>query len=227
MRDSSFKKILGVLLVCFVMITAIGFIWKSKKEKTAKLEENTTTEVVRIGVNPIEKMNAATYSKTRITCSSQEILKYIANKVPDDTWVPFGEISDPVKRQAEINNRKATHKISGGYYIEIPSYYFSSNSCRNITEFNFSGLNCGAIKILPDFSNWPNLKRLNFSKCQITDVSGFTKSSYLKRITYIDLSYNHIKDLDTGIVKDSRFNLRNQHYRNRCCKSKKGRQINM
>lgn len=221
-----YQKNLTILLLVLISITAL-VVCKNKEDKTTNLnDEETVTEVISMALEPMEKVNAATYSKTRITSSSDQILKYIANKVPDDTWLPYDEkkFMDPAKVNAELNNRKSTHKISSGYYIEIPTDYFtSSNSCKAVTEFNFSGLNLGKVTLLPDFSKWPNLKKLYFKNCRITDVSGFTKSSYLKRITYIDLSYNNIKDLDTGIVKDSRFNLRNQHYRNRCSKSRKGK----
>lgn len=55
----------------------------------------------------------------------------------------------------------------------------------------FSGLSIGRITTLPDFSKWPNLRRLNFSNCKISETSGFMTSSgrkALRKITYIDLS---------------------------------------
>ena len=206
-------KVLNFLFIILVAEVIIGLVCITNKIKDAKYEEDKTS-VTQIAINPIEK-KLAKYSSVRITSSSDVILKYIINKISDEIWLTWDEQKNmnPVEASLERNNRKALHKISGGYYIEVPSRYFSSDTCKKEKEFNFSGLNIGGITTLPDFSKWPNLRRLNFSNCKISGTSGFMTSSgrkALKNITYIDLSKNNIESINDGIVHDARYNLQHQ-----------------
>ena len=204
---------LNFLFIILVAEVIIGLVCITNKIKDAKYEEDKTS-ITQIAINPIEK-KLAKYSSVRITSSSDVILKYIINKISDEIWLTWDEQKNmnPVEASLERNNRKALHKISGGYYIEVPSRYFSSATCKKETEFNFSGLNIGGITTLPDFSKWPNLRRLNFSNCKISETSGFMTSSgrkALRKITYIDLSKNNIESINAGIVHDARYNLQHQ-----------------
>lgn len=206
-------KVLNFLFIILVAEVIIGLVCITNKIKDAKYEEDKTS-ITQIAINPIEK-KLAKYSSVRITSSSDVILKYIINKISDEIWLTWDEQKNmnPVEASLERNNRKALHKISGGYYIEVPSRYFSSDTCKKEKEFNFSGLNIGGITTLPDFSKWPNLRRLNFSNCKISGTSGFMTSSgrkALKNITYIDLSKNNIESINDGIVHDARYNLQHQ-----------------
>lgn len=213
MKIMKFLKVLNFLFIILVAEVIIGLVCITNKIKDAKYEEDKTC-ITQIAINPIEK-KLAKYSSVRITSSSDVILKYIINKISDEIWLTWDEQKNmnPVEASLERNNRKALHKISGGYYIEVPSRYFSSATCKKETEFNFSGLNIGGITTLPDFSKWPNLRRLNFSNCKISETSGFMTSSgrkALRKITYIDLSKNNIESINAGIVHDARYNLQHQ-----------------
>lgn len=213
MKIIKFLKVLNFLFIILVAEVIIGLVCITNKIKDAKYEEDKTS-ITQIAINPIEK-KLAKYSSVRITSSSDVILKYIINKISDEIWLTWDEQKNmnPVEASLERNNRKALHKISGGYYIEVPSRYFSSATCKKETEFNFSGLNIGGITTLPDFSKWPNLRRLNFSNCKISETSGFMTSSgrkALRKITYIDLSKNNIESINAGIVHDARYNLQHQ-----------------
>lgn len=213
MKIRKFLKVLNFLFIILAAEVIIGLVCITNKIKDAKYEEDKTS-VTQIAINPIEK-KLAKYSSVRITSSSDVILKYIINKISDEIWLTWDEQKNmnPVEASLERNNRKALHKISGGYYIEVPSRYFSSDTCKKEKEFNFSGLNIGGITTLPDFSKWPNLRRLNFSNCKISGTSGFMTSSgrkALKNITYIDLSKNNIESINDGIVHDARYNLQHQ-----------------
>lgn len=213
MKIMKFLKVLNFLFIILVAEVIIGLVCITNKIKDAKYEEDKTS-ITQIAINPIEK-KLAKYSSVRITSSSDVILKYIINKISDEIWLTWDEQKNmnPVEASLERNNRKALHKISGGYYIEVPSRYFSSDTCKKEKEFNFSGLNIGGITTLPDFSKWPNLRRLNFSNCKISGTSGFMTSSgrkALKNITYIDLSKNNIESINDGIVHDARYNLQHQ-----------------
>lgn len=213
MKIRKFLKVLNFLFIILAAEVIIGLVCITNKIKDAKYEEDKTS-VTQIAINPIEK-KLAKYSSVRITSSSDVILKYIINKISDEIWLTWDEQKNmnPVEASLERNNRKALHKISGGYYIEVPSRYFSSATCKKETEFNFSGLNIGGITTLPDFSKWPNLRRLNFSNCKISETSGFMTSSgrkALRKITYIDLSKNNIESINAGIVHDARYNLQHQ-----------------
>lgn len=213
MKIMKFLKVLNFLFIILVAEVIIGLVCITNKIKDAKYEEDKTS-ITQIAINPIEK-KLAKYSSVRITSSSDVILKYIINKISDEIWLTWDEQKNmnPVEASLERNNRKALHKISGGYYIEVPSRYFSSATCKKETEFNFSGLNIGGITTLPDFSKWPNLRRLNFSNCKISETSGFMTSSgrkALRKITYIDLSKNNIESINAGIVHDARYNLQHQ-----------------
>ena len=154
-----FRKGLTILLLILILITTL-VICKNKKEKAANLDkEKTVTEVTSIALEPMEKANASSSSKVRITSSSKKILQYIANKVPDYIWLPAseGEFMNPMDARIEINKRKAVRAGSSGYYIEIPIKYFQSDdsSCyKGVKEFDFSGLDLGAVTLLPDFSKW-------------------------------------------------------------------------
>lgn len=213
MKIMKFLKVLNFLFIILVAEVIIGLVCITNKIKDAKYEEDKTS-ITQIAINPIEK-KLAKYSSVRITSSSDVILKYIINKISDEIWLTWDEQKNmnPVEASLERNNRKALHKISGGYYIEVPSRYFSSDTCKKEKEFNFSGLNIGGITTLPDFSKWPNLRRLNFSNCKISGTSGFMTSSgrkALRKITYIDLSKNNIESINAGIVHDARYNLQHQ-----------------
>lgn len=213
MKIMKFLKVLNFLFIILVAEVIIGLVCITNKIKDAKYEEDKTI-ITQIAINPIEK-KLAKYSSVRITSSSDVILKYIINKISDEIWLTWDEQKNmnPVEASLERNNRKALHKISGGYYIEVPSRYFSSDTCKKEKEFNFSGLNIGGITTLPDFSKWPNLRRLNFSNCKISETSGFMTSSgrkALRKITYIDLSKNNIESINAGIVHDARYNLQHQ-----------------
>ena len=213
MKIMKFLKVLNFLFIILVAEVIIGLVCITNKIKDAKYEEDKTS-ITQIAINPIEK-KLAKYSSVRITSSSDVILKYIINKISDEIWLTWDEQKNmnPVEASLERNNRKALHKISGGYYIEVPSRYFSSATCKKETEGKFSGLNIGGITTLPEFSKWPNLRRLNFSNCKISETSGFMTSSgrkALRKITYIDLSKNNIESINAGIVHDARYNLQHQ-----------------
>ena len=214
-------KVLNFLFIILVAEVIIGLVCITNKIKDAKYEEDKTS-VTQIAINPIEKKLARSQAPsdqvTRITSSSRLILERIV-KTMENTGYGKGYWT-----QCKNAVRTPTPTSGGLYYIDIPSFYFNEdvggawNStyvyyCKKITEFDFSGLNIGGITTLPDFSKWPNLRRLNFSNCKISETSGFMTSSgrkALRKITYIDLSKNNIESINAGIVHDARYNLQHQ-----------------
>lgn len=214
-------KVLNFLFIILVAEVIIGLVCITNKIKDAKYEEDKTS-VTQIAINPIEKKLARSQAPsdqvTRITSSSRLILERIV-KTMENTGYGKGYWT-----QCKNAVRTPTPTSGGLYYIDIPSFYFNEdvggawNStyvyyCKEITEFDFSGLNIGGITTLPDFSKWPNLRRLNFSNCKISETSGFMTSSgrkALRKITYIDLSKNNIESINAGIVHDARYNLQHQ-----------------
>lgn len=214
-------KVLNFLFIILVAEVIIGLVCITNKIKDAKYEEDKTS-VTQIAINPIEKRLARSQAPsdqvTRITSSSRLILERIV-KTMENTGYGKGYWT-----QCKNAVRTPTPTSGGLYYIDIPSFYFNEdvggawNStyvyyCKEITEFDFSGLNIGGITTLPDFSKWPNLRRLNFSNCKISETSGFMTSSgrkALRKITYIDLSKNNIESINAGIVHDARYNLQHQ-----------------
>lgn len=214
-------KVLNFLFIILVAEVIIGLVCITNKIKDAKYEEDKTS-ITQIAINPIEKRLARSQAPsdqvTRITSSSRLILERIV-KTMENTGYGKGYWT-----QCKNAVRTPTPTSGGLYYIDIPSFYFNEdvggawNStyvyyCKEITEFDFSGLNIGGITTLPDFSKWPNLRRLNFSNCKISETSGFMTSSgrkALRKITYIDLSKNNIESINAGIVHDARYNLQHQ-----------------
>lgn len=221
MKIMKFLKVLNFLFIILVAEVIIGLVCITNKIKDAKYEEDKTS-ITQIAINPIEKRLARSQAPsdqvTRITSSSRLILERIV-KTMENTGYGKGYWT-----QCENAVRTPTPTSGGLYYIDIPSFYFNEdvgggwNStyvyyCKKITEFDFSGLNIGGITTLPDFSKWPNLRRLNFSNCKISETSGFMTSSgrkALRKITYIDLSKNNIESINAGIVHDARYNLQHQ-----------------
>ena len=214
-------KVLNFLFIILAAEVIIGLVCITNKIKDAKYEEDKTC-ITQIAINPIEKRLARSQAPsdqvTRITSSSRLILERIV-KTMENTGYGKGYWT-----QCKNAVRTPTPTSGGLYYIDIPSFYFNEdvggawNStyvyyCKEITEFDFSGLNIGGITTLPDFSKWPNLRRLNFSNCKISETSGFMTSSgrkALRKITYIDLSKNNIESINAGIVHDARYNLQHQ-----------------
>lgn len=221
MKIRKFLKVLNFLFIILVAEVIIGLVCITNKIKDAKYEEDKTS-ITQIAINPIEKRLARSQAPsdqvTRITSSSRLILERIV-KTMENTGYGKGYWT-----QCKNAVRTPTPTSGGLYYIDIPSFYFNEdvggawNStyvyyCKEITEFDFSGLNIGGITTLPDFSKWPNLRRLNFSNCKISETSGFMTSSgrkALRKITYIDLSKNNIESINAGIVHDARYNLQHQ-----------------
>lgn len=221
MKIMKFLKVLNFLFIILVAEVIIGLVCITNKIKDAKYEEDKTS-ITQIAINPIEKRLARSQAPsdrvTRITSSSRLILERIV-KTMENTGYGKGYWT-----QCKNAVRTPTPTSGGLYYIDIPSFYFNEdvggawNStyvyyCKKITEFDFSGLNIGGITTLPDFSKWPNLRRLNFSNCKISETSGFMTSSgrkALRKITYIDLSKNNIESINAGIVHDARYNLQHQ-----------------
>lgn len=221
MKIMKFLKVLNFLFIILVAEVIIGLVCITNKIKDAKYEEDKTS-ITQIAINPIEKRLARSQAPsdrvTRITSSSRLILERIVRTM-ENTGYGKGYWT-----QCKNAVRTPTPTSGGLYYIDIPSFYFNEdvggawNStyvyyCKKITEFDFSGLNIGGITTLPDFSKWPNLRRLNFSNCKISETSGFMTSSgrkALRKITYIDLSKNNIESINAGIVHDARYNLQHQ-----------------
>lgn len=221
MKIRKFLKVLNFLFIILAAEVIIGLVCITNKIKDAKYEEDKTS-ITQIAINPIEKRLARSQAPsdqvTRITSSSRLILERIV-KTMENTGYGKGYWT-----QCKNAVRTPTPTSGGLYYIDIPSFYFNEdvggawNStyvyyCKEITEFDFSGLNIGGITTLPDFSKWPNLRRLNFSNCKISETSGFMTSSgrkALRKITYIDLSKNNIESINAGIVHDARYNLQHQ-----------------
>lgn len=221
MKIRKFLKVLNFLFIILAAEVIIGLVCITNKIKDAKYEEDKTC-ITQIAINPIEKRLARSQAPsdqvTRITSSSRLILERIV-KTMENTGYGKGYWT-----QCKNAVRTPTPTSGGLYYIDIPSFYFNEdvggawNStyvyyCKEITEFDFSGLNIGGITTLPDFSKWPNLRRLNFSNCKISETSGFMTSSgrkALRKITYIDLSKNNIESINAGIVHDARYNLQHQ-----------------
>ena len=199
-------KILNLLLIILIAIILLG-ICKKRSIKIKSLGEEESKVITSTALKPIKKVKAVTYPTTRITSSSERILRCIAEEVPHSEWLTYDEMMsmNAGERISEINRRKTPHSMVGGYYLDIPVHTF-----KDVNEFDFSGEDLGNLTLLPNFSIWHNLKRLDLSYCNITDVSGFTKSSYLKYITSIDLRGNRIQNPPISVVKDSRLNLRTQ-----------------
>lgn len=200
-------KVLNFLFIILVAEVIIGLVCITNKIKDAKYEEDKTS-ITQIAINPIEKKLASS-QVTRITSSSRLILERIV-KTMENTGC-----GKAYWDQCKNAVRTPTPTSGGLYYIDIPLFYFNEvvGDCKKITEFDFSGLSIGRITTLPDFSKWPNLRRLNFSNCKISETSGFMTSSgrkALRKITYIDLSKNNIESINTGIVQDARYNLKQQ-----------------
>lgn len=200
-------KVLNFLFIILVAEVIIGLVCITNKIKDAKYEEDKTS-ITQIAINPIEKKLASS-QVTRITSSSRLILERIV-KTMENTGC-----GKAYWDQCKNAVRTPTPTSGGLYYIDIPLFYFNEvvGDCKKITEFDFSGLSIGRITTLPDFSKWPNLRRLNFSNCKISGTSGFMTSSgrkALRKITYIDLSKNNIESINAGIVHDARYNLQHQ-----------------
>lgn len=207
MKIIKFLKVLNFLFIILVAEVIIGLVCITNKIKDAKYEEDKTS-ITQIAINPIEKKLASS-QVTRITSSSRLILERIV-KTMENTGC-----GKAYWDQCKNAVRTPTPTSGGLYYIDIPLFYFNEvvGDCKKITEFDFSGLSIGRITTLPDFSKWPNLRRLNFSNCKISETSGFMTSSgrkALRKITYIDLSKNNIESINTGIVQDARYNLKQQ-----------------
>lgn len=207
MKIRKFLKVLNFLFIILAAEVIIGLVCITNKIKDAKYEEDKTS-ITQIAINPIEKKLASS-QVTRITSSSRLILERIV-KTMENTGC-----GKAYWDQCKNAVRTPTPTSGGLYYIDIPLFYFNEvvGDCKKITEFDFSGLSIGRITTLPDFSKWPNLRRLNFSNCKISETSGFMTSSgrkALRKITYIDLSKNNIESINTGIVQDARYNLKQQ-----------------
>ena len=207
MKIMKFLKVLNFLFIILVAEVIIGLVCITNKIKDAKYEEDKTS-ITQIAINPIEKKLASS-QVTRITSSSRLILERIV-KTMENTGC-----GKAYWDQCKNAVRTPTPTSGGLYYIDIPLFYFNEvvGDCKKITEFDFSGLSIGRITTLPDFSKWPNLRRLNFSNCKISETSGFMTSSgrkALRKITYIDLSKNNIESINAGIVHDARYNLQHQ-----------------
>lgn len=212
MKIRKFLKVLNFLFIILAAEVIIGLVCITNKIKDAKYEEDKTC-ITQIAINPIEKRLARHQDPfdpvTRITSSSRLILERIV-KTMENTGYDWTQCKNAVGTP--------TPTSGGLYYIDISSFYFNEDIggawyCKKITEFDFSGLNIGGITTLPDFSKWPNLRRLNFSNCKISETSGFMTSSgrkALRKITYIDLSKNNIESINAGIVHDARYNLQHQ-----------------
>lgn len=212
MKIMKFLKVLNFLFIILVAEVIIGLVCITNKIKDAKYEEDKTS-ITQIAINPIEKRLARHQDPfdpvTRITSSSRLILERIV-KTMENTGYDWTQCKNAVGTP--------TPTSGGLYYIDISSFYFNEDIggawyCKKITEFDFSGLNIGGITTLPDFSKWPNLRRLNFSNCKISETSGFMTSfgrKALRKITYIDLSKNNIESINAGIVHDARYNLQHQ-----------------
>lgn len=207
MKIMKFLKVLNFLFIILVAEVIIGLVCITNKIKDAKYEEDKTS-ITQIAINPIEKKLASS-QVTRITSSSRLILERIV-KTMENTGC-----GKAYWDQCKNAVRTPTPTSGGLYYIDIPLFYFNEvvGDCKKIKEFDFSGLSIGRITTLPDFSKWPNLRRLNFSNCKISETSGFMTSSgrkALRKITYIDLSKNNIESINAGIVHDARYNLKQQ-----------------
>lgn len=207
MKIRKFLKVLNFLFIILAAEVIIGLVCITNKIKDAKYEEDKTS-VTQIAINPIEKKLASS-QVTRITSSSRLILERIV-KAMENTGC-----GKAYWNQCKNAVRTPTPTSGGLYYIDIPLFYFNEvvGDCKKIKEFDFSGLSIGRITTLPDFSKWPNLRRLNFSNCKISETSGFMTSSgrkALRKITYIDLSKNNIESINAGIVHDARYNLKQQ-----------------
>lgn len=207
MKIRKFLKVLNFLFIILAAEVIIGLVCITNKIKDAKYEEDKTS-ITQIAINPIEKKLASS-QVTRITSSSRLILERIV-KTMENTGC-----GKAYWDQCKNAVRTPTPTSGGLYYIDIPLFYFNEvvGDCKKIKEFDFSGLSIGRITTLPDFSKWPNLRRLNFSNCKISETSGFMTSSgrkALRKITYIDLSKNNIESINAGIVHDARYNLKQQ-----------------
>lgn len=197
-------KILGIALITLLIIV-IGLILRINNER----EIIETTTVSSFSIKPTQKANSTKRDYTTIICSNREILNNIAKKVTE-SLLPEDEL---IEEKDKINR---IHVSGQDYYIAIPSSYFSSLKCQLVSEFDFSGIDCSNLKTLPDFSLWPSLKTINFSNCNITDISGFSgnaRTRKLKNVRSIDLSSNQIQNPPSDIVMDTRFKLNSQHIR--------------
>ena len=197
-----FIKILNISLIFFVIIVLL-VICKNKRNDIKKLGEEEYKVITSEALTPTEKAKSGLYLTIRVTSSSRQILSCIVAEIPSYFWTNPGEIIDD-KMSVQIERKKIKSMV-GGYYVDIPV-----SSLKTIEKFDFSGVDLGNLTLLPDFSIWPALQTLDFSYCNITDVSGFTKSSYFKYIKSIDLRGNNIQNPPTSVVKDNRFNLKTQ-----------------
>lgn len=160
MKIRKFLKVLNFLFIILAAEVIIGLVCITNKIKDAKYEEDKTC-ITQIAINPIEKRLARSQAPsdqvTRITSSSRLILERIV-KTMENTGYGKGYWT-----QCKNAVRTPTPTSGGLYYIDIPSFYFNEdvggawNStyvyyCKEITEFDFSGLNIGGITKLPDFS---------------------------------------------------------------------------
>lgn len=211
------KKVLKFLeaIIIFLLLLVLGFLlFKNLKLNYVKKANNIKEiTVVSKKINPINKAKATKISyenlkKIRISSSSRELIKSIANQIPDYSWMTYEE-STSFNIGLAAKRRNNILKNGGIYYIDVPEGYFKDYGLK-ITEFNFSNINLGSLSTIPDFSQWRNLNRLNFQNCQITNVEGFNKINYIKRINYINLQKNRIADPSVGIVKNQVLDLKNQ-----------------
>lgn len=186
------KRFIVLIIISIILFSVIIFLMQKNvsHKYSVELEGNleSTTEVTQIATKPIENANANFSSYTTIDSDSKKLLEKIADVI--------GSSDDAITY------------MRGIYYLKISPANFAVNQ---VSSIDFSGIDLSSMTRLPDFTVFPNLKRVTFNNCNIKNALVFYNNrKKLTKLTYIDLSYNKITNVNSYIVTDSRFNIQKQ-----------------
>ena len=205
MKVRGIFKVLGTIIILLVIMCLSLLIIKNNK---VKIKEQTGKQVTVLSrsIKPIKKatLSYGNIKKYEISSSSKNLIQCIVDRIPSSGWTVPGE--NPSERLSLINERKKIKKNqNGNYYIYIPK-----DAADLITELNFSGKNLGNLSVIPNFTQFARLKKLNFSNCNITNIDGFKRQKFIKNLNEINLEGNSLRNPLYSAVLDGRFKFKNQ-----------------
>lgn len=184
MRRTSKKIVILAIITIVLSFIAIFLMQKLKNGETLE----SSMQVTQIATKPIKNVNANFSTYTTIDSDSKKLLEKIADVI--------GSSDDAITY------------MRGIYYLKISPANVAVNQ---VSSIDFSGIDLSSMTRLPDFTVFPNLKRVTFNNCKIQNALVFYNNrKKLTKLTYIDLSYNKITNINTYMVTDSRFNLQKQ-----------------
>lgn len=144
-----------------------------------------------------------------ITSSSKVMLE---NLIQQMKWKEYVQ-ANPGSVKSFISEVKENltikyDKDTALYSFYLPNYYFEYmiEKWPNFTQFDFNDVDLGDISVLPDFSDWLKVNRLNFKNCGIDDLTGFDigcSNSCLSRIKVIDFGGSRVYDKNDALLKSN------------------------